>query len=51
MIKLCESIINIFSILLFEEKKVEKKEEHKVEYTLSSVFPTDKIMHEVKKYI
>lgn len=53
MARICEKIIYTFSVILFGDKMEEKEceKEHNVEYTLSSVFPTAKIMHEVKKHI
>lgn len=52
MVRLCEKLVNSFLLLFFGKTDPEKMEvEQSVEYTLSSVFPTKKIMCEVKKYI
>ena len=50
--RICEGIVRSFIEVFFGEKKektivIEKKDE----YTLSSVFPTKKIMKEAKKYL
>lgn len=50
--KFCEKIVTSFFKVFFEEKSSHSKENNqKDEYTLSSVFPTNQIMKEVKKYI
>lgn len=53
MSRFCEKIINTFTVILFGEKMNEKdhENEQRVEYTLSSVFPSKDIMFEVKKHI
>ena len=52
MSSICEKVITIFAMIFYGQKKstsniVEKKDE----YTLSSVFPTQRIMDEAKKYL
>lgn len=45
-------MLNIFSILFFNEREViKKKKEKNIHYTLSSVFPSKEIMEEARKYL
>lgn len=50
--KMCEKIVNVLADVIFGKRVVEiEKKNTKDEYTLSSVFPTTKVMSEVRKYI
>lgn len=52
MSKVCEEVVNLFSFLFFKGNWYPKnKENEKIEYTLSSVFPTKAIMEEVRRYL
>lgn len=50
--KICEAVVRSFTEFFFGQKKFEScVVEKKDEYTLTSVFPTQKIMTEAKKYL
>lgn len=52
MAKICEKMVNAFVDFFYGKNSSTKKDEVKRdEYTLSSVFPTPKIMKDVKKII
>lgn len=49
---ICEMIITLFTVVFFGQKRsTNSLVERKDEYTLSSVFPSQNIMIEVKKYL
>lgn len=49
--KICEKIVNNFSELMFGKTKDKEIRKEKDIYTLSSVFPSKRVMREVKKYL
>lgn len=51
MQRFCEKLINTFNRIFFGEEVEKEETEEKVEYTLSSVFPSKEIMMEAKKYL
>lgn len=53
MARICETIVNNFSELVFggTNSKKNHREKQKDIYTLSSVFPSKKVMRQVKKYL
>ncbi len=51
--EVCKEMIRVFSLIFFGEsrKEAKKKKNQKINYTLSSVFPTKAIMEEARKYL
>lgn len=50
--KFCEKIVNSFTEVFFTTNRIVKEKNKKKDvYTLSSVFPTPKIMRDIKKIL